>query len=345
MASLTKKLLVGVGIAAGAALAARSIVRQSRWISLEGKTVLLTGGSRGLGLVMARQLVDAGARVALCARTEADLDVAAAELRERGGDVFAIPCDVSDQSQVQRMVEEVLKAFSQIDILINCAGIIQVGPLEAMTTQDFEKIMRVNCWGPLHTTLAVLPRMRERGTGRIVNVSSFGGKLAMPHLLPYVVSKFALIGLSQGMRAELLKDGILVTTAIPGLMRTGSPRNAQFKGQHRKEYAWFSIGDSLPGISMPAEEAATQILQACQAGSREVLVRQPWNVMMLAQQLAPGLVQEFANLSDRLLPAMGGIGQETALGYQSESVWSPSLLTTLTEQAAAENNELRPISP
>src|SRR5204863_2590958 len=127
----------------------------------------------------------------------------------------------------------------------------------------------------VHTTLDVMPDMRARREGRIVNISSIGGKVSVPHLLPYSASKFALVGLSEGLRAELAKDGIVVTTVCPGLMRTGSPRNAQFKGQHRAEYAWFTLSDSMPFFSQSAERAARQILSACRHGEAEVVLSLP----------------------------------------------------------------------
>src|SRR5262249_29078614 len=144
---------------------------------------------------------------------------------------------------------------------VNNAGIIQVGPMETMTLADYQEAMRVHYWGPLYTALAVLPQMKQRRAGRIVNITSIGGKVAVPHLLPYVGSKFALVGLSEGLRAELMKDGILVTTVVPGLMRTGSPRNAFFKGQNEAEYAWFKIGDSIPVLTTSAERAARRIVR------------------------------------------------------------------------------------
>lgn len=98
--------------------------------------------------------------------------------------------------------------------------------------------------------------MRRQRGGRIVNVSSVGGKIGVPHLLPYTASKFALTGLSEGLRVELKRERILVTTVCPGLMRTGSPRNALFRGKHKREYAWFAIADSLPLLSISAESAA-----------------------------------------------------------------------------------------
>ena len=96
-------------------------------------------------------------------------------------------------------------------------------------------------------------------------MTSVGGRIAVPHLLPYTASKFAFTGFSRGLRSEVMKDGIVVTTVVPGLMRTGSPRNANFKGQNELEHAWFSIADSLPGLSMDADRAATQILDASEA--------------------------------------------------------------------------------
>lgn len=341
MDNLTKKLLFAGGAAAAAMIAGRAILRQARWFSFAGKACIVTGGSRGLGLVLARELLDRGARVAICARTEDDLRVAEQELLKRG-DVIAIPCDIRDQGHVHAMVSEVLDRFGTVDVLFNVAGIIEVGPLDAMTLQDFEDAMKTHFWGPLYTTLAVLPEMRRRGWGRIVNVSSIGGKRAVPHLIPYAASKFALVGLSNGLRTELAKDGILVTTVCPGLMRTGSPRNALFKGQHRKEYAWFTIGDSLPWVAMDATKAARQTLHACQGGDPEVILSNYLNPIYHLQQLIPGLGLEIEALVNLLLPKMGGIAHQAARGYESESTWAPSKLTQLTERAAVENNEMRP---
>jgi NAD(P)-dependent dehydrogenase (short-subunit alcohol dehydrogenase family) len=157
---------------------------------------------------------------------------------------------------MERVVGRVTEELGPIDALINNAGTITVGPLDTMRLADFHEAMNINLWGALHAILAVLPDMRSRHSGRIVNIASIGGKLTVPHLLPYSVSKFALVGLSEGLRVELARDGIQVTTICPGLMRTGSPRHAFFKGRHRAEYAWFSISDSLPLVSMDAPSAA-----------------------------------------------------------------------------------------
>lgn len=341
MKSLLRGLLIAGGVGLTAALTAKAIAQRSRWFNFRGKSVLVTGGSRGLGLVLARQLVDAGAKVTICARSQLDLEAAAAELRARGGEVLAIECDVRDPSEVESTVDAVLSTFGAVDVLFNVAGIIEVGPLDSMTLDDFHDSMNTNCWGALHTVLAVLPDMRRRGWGRIVNVASLGGKRAVPHMLPYSASKFALVGLSNGLRTELSKDGIVVTTVCPALLRTGSPRNARFKGRNREEYAWFSIGDSLPVASMSAPAAARQILAACQRGDGEALIMNPTNLAVYLQQWAPELTTELLALVNRILPEMGGIGQHAARGYDSVSALSPSWLTALGEQAAIRNNELR----
>jgi NAD(P)-dependent dehydrogenase (short-subunit alcohol dehydrogenase family) len=333
--------LFAAGTALAALCASQALLRRSRRFEFAGKAVLIAGGSRGLGLVLARQLVKAGARVAILARTAADLEDAERELLSRGGEVLALPCDVSRPEEVRSAVQQVLRRFGGIDVLFNVAGIIQVGPLEAMTREDFERAMDVHFWGALNTTLEVLPDMRRHGWGRIVNVASLGGKRAVPHMLPYTASKFALVGLSNGLRTELAKDGILVTTIIPSLVRTGSPRNALFKGQHRKEYAWFSIADALPGVAMSAERAAAQILRACRDGEREVLLRNPVNLGVALQSFFPGTTQALLGIVARVLPSMGGIGERSAYGYESTSRLSPSLLTRLGEAAAQRNNEMR----
>ena len=334
-------LALAAGTAVAAGIAARALLRRSRRFSFAGKAVLIAGGSRGLGLVLARQLVDADARVAILARTAADLEDAERELLARGGEVLARRCDVSRPEEVRSAVQEVLQRFGGIDVLFNVAGVIQVGPLEAMTREDFERSMGVHFWGALNTTLEVLPDMRRHGWGRIVNVASLGGKRAVPHMLPYTASKFALVGLSNGLRTELAKDGILVTTIVPSLVRTGSTRNALFKGQHRKEHAWFSVAGSLPVVAMSAEQAAAQILTACRNGEREVLLRNPLNLAVALQAFFPGTTQTLLGAVARILPRMGGIGQRSAHGYESPSRWSPSPLTRLGDAAAQRNNEMR----
>lgn len=182
--------------------------------------------------------------------------------------------------------------------------------------------------------------MREQGGGRIANIASIGGKIGVPHLVPYAASKFAQVGLSLGLRAELARDGILVTTVSPGLMRTGSPRNAHFKGRHRAEYAWFSISDSLPLVSMSASRAAKLIVNAVRRGEAEVVLSLPAKVAAVAQALAPELMARALDLANRVLPRPGGIGTSRRPGRDSESALSPSILTALNDVAARRLNQV-----
>lgn len=327
-------------IALGAVGLGRFLWRKMTEYDLRDKTVLVTGGSRGLGLVLAREFAANGARVAICARDEQELEQASDDLQSRGADVLAVKCDVTNMAEVTNMVDRVRQRFGKIDVLVNNAGTIQVGPLEVMNREDFEKAMLAHFWGPLNTILAVLPEMRERRDGRIVNISSIGGKIAVPHLVPYSASKFALVGLSKGLFAELRKDGIVVTTVCPGLMRTGSPRNANFKGKHREEFAWFSISDSLPVTSIKAERAARQIVDACKQGRAELIITVQAKLAVTFDALFPELSAEMLALVNRVLPGPGGIGEQSAKGRDSRSNWSPSWLTRLTEEAAMNNNEV-----
>ena len=329
-------------VAGGAAIVGRAALRRVRRIDLTGAVVLITGGSRGLGLVLAREFGRHGARVVVCARTEDDLTRARHDLRQRGVDALAVRCDVTRRDEVDALVRRVVAERGAIDVLVNDAGIIDVGPLETMTIEDFERAMATNFWGAVSTSLAVLPNMRARGAGRIVNIASIGGKVAVPHLAPYSASKFALVGFSEGLRAELTAHGILVTTVVPGLMRTGSPRNASFKGRHRAEYAWFAVSDSLPAVSMDVERAARRIVRACRDGDAEVVLSLPAKAAALAHALAPGLVADVLGLVNRLLPEPGGIGADRKRGSESESAIAPSWLTALGDAAARRHNQLPP---
>jgi short-subunit dehydrogenase len=254
---------------------------------------------------------------------------------------LAIPCDLTSFEQTRDMVARVQRELCPIDVLLNVASIIQVGPLESMTLDDFHAAMSANFWSTVHTVLAALPSMRERRQGRLVNVSSIGGKIGVPHLVPYSCAKFAVVGFSQGLRAELARDGIVVTTVCPGLMRTGSPRHGIFKGQNQAEYLWFSVSDSLPLLTVSAENAAGQILQACSLGDAELVLSLPAQAAVTLNQLFPELSARVLELVNRfLLPAPGGIGTGARPGMDSQSAWSPSFLTGLTEGAAARNNEM-----
>lgn len=330
---------------AGALVAAAALWSNRRGsYDLNGRVVLITGGSRGLGLLLARQAVAEGAKVAICARDADELERARQELANDGADVLALVRDLSEPAEVRTLVEEVQRQLGAIDVLINNAGIITGGPLDHMDVSEYEDSMDIHFWAPLHAMQAVLPAMRSRGEGRIVNIASVGGKVAVPHLAPYSASKFALVGLSEGFRSELLQYGIKVTTVCPGLMRTGSARNAQVKGQHQKEFAWFIVADSLPVLSMDATMAARQIWNACRRGDAEVILGLPAKLLSAVHGLFPGTTADVLSWVNRTLPGpTGEAGDERHKGYESESTVSQSWVTTLTQKAARQNNEISPL--
>lgn len=326
---------------AGAAMlgVALSKMRRRQMLPLARKTVLITGGARGLGLVLARKIGGANARVVICSRDVEQLARAADELRQRNITVWPIACDVTDSEAVRRMMRQIEGLWGVPDIVINNAGLIQMGPLDSLREADFVAAMKTHFWAPLYVMREVLPGMRARRSGRIVNIASIGGKIGVPHLVPYSSSKFALVGLSEGIAAEVAQDGVQVTTICPGLMRTGSPRNATFKGRHREEYAWFSILGSLPGFSMSAERAADDIVTALRQGAALSILGMPAKLVALLHDLFPELTIRGLGLANQFLPGAGGIGRSAARGAESHSLLSPSILTSLTEQAAVKNNE------
>ncbi|MEP6699615.1 MAG: SDR family oxidoreductase [Verrucomicrobiota bacterium] len=312
-------------------------------ISFVGKVILITGGSRGLGLVLARELCAEGARVVLLARDKDELQRAHDELTRAGGDVSIMPCDLLDRAQIEEAVRNVISHFGALDVLINNAGIIEVGPLEHMKREDFERAMELHLWAPFTLMQEAIPHMRRRGGGRIVNIASIGGKIAVPHLAPYCASKFALVGLSDAMRAELAREKIYITTVAPGMMRTGSHVNAKFKGNHAAEFAWFATSNAMPLISIKAERAARQILAACRRGRPEITLTLAARAAIIGNAVFPSLTGHAMNLANRILPgAVDSSGDTIRSGSESRSAGRmPEWLTRLADSATKRNNETR----
>ena len=314
------------------------ITRTARY-SLHNKVALITGGSRGLGLVLARQICAQDGKVALIARDPDELARAKADLAPRGGVVLTIECDLLDAGQIQSAVRQIINRFGKIDILINNAGIIEVGPLEHMGRDDFERAMQVHFWAPFELVSQVVPEMRTWGGGRIVNISSIGGKMAVPHLAPYSASKFALTGFSDALRAELARDNIHVTTVAPGMMRTGSHVNAKFKGKHDIEFAWFAASAGAPLISMNADRAARKILAACRRGQPSLTLTFAARGAILGNALLPNLTGYFMKFVNRFLPGPSHRqGNQSRPGSQLRRL-TPKWLTRLGDRATRTNNE------
>jgi short-subunit dehydrogenase len=290
-----KALALGAG---GLAVVGIRFARARR--ALKGLVVLVTGGSRGLGLLVAEEFGRAGCRIAICARDVEELEGARQKLEASAPEVVTFVCDVNVQEDVDRMIVAALSRFGHIDVLVNNAGIIQVGSVAHLSLADFERAVTVNFWGAVRTSLAALPHMKERRSGHIVNITSIGGMVAVPHLLPYDCAKFALVGFSEGLGAELANTGVAVTTVVPGLMRTGSEKVADRKT--RGDALWFGFAARLPGLAMSPRRAAKRIVSATAARRAEVVLGVPAKLLRLAHHLFPNITLRLLGATARALP-------------------------------------------
>lgn len=270
--------------------------------NLTTPVALVAGASRGLGLLVARELGQLGHSVVICARDESELLSGAELLRQAGVEAAVRVCDVTDRHAVIEMVRSVEEVVGPIQTVITVAGVIMVGPLETMSIDSFTLAMDTMLWGPVNVALAVLPFMRARGAGQIGTVTSIGGMVSVPHLLPYSTAKFAAVGFSQGLSAELAGTGVTATTIVPGLMRTGGHTHALFLGQQEKEYSWFTTSASIPVLSMDAERAARLMVQAVLAGKPTVILTPMAKLGARVHGLAPATTARLMGLAARLLP-------------------------------------------
>ena len=267
------------------------------------KVALITGGSRGLGLEIARQICARGGKAALIARDADELARAKADLDRFATEVLTIQCDLLETAQTQSAVQQTLQHFRKIDILINNAGIIEVGPLAHMQFKDFDRAMRLHFWAPFILYFLVVQQMRAKGGGHIVNISSIGGRIAVPHMAPYSASKFALAGFSDAIRADLARDKIFVTTVTPGMMRTGSHIHATFKGDHAAEYSWFNWSRKIPFASISMDRAARKIANACARGKPVLVMPFSAYLIIAANAVFPNLMARVMRTFSRSLPA------------------------------------------
>jgi short-subunit dehydrogenase len=323
----TKLAIAATGLAAG--LVAKTFYDRSKERPISGDVVLVTGGSRGLGLALAQRFAREGCRIAICARDNEELARAREDLAKRGVHVLAIHCDVTRRSEVEEMIAEVTRHFGRIDILVNNAGQIQVGPVQSATVEDFEDAMNVMFWGMVYPTLTVLPDFLKRNSGNIVNITSIVAKVSIPHLLPYTSAKHAAAGFSEGLRAELAETGVVVSTIAPGLMRTGSYNAANFKGDAAAESEWFSLGASLPGLSMSAHRAARKIVSAVKRGDGDTVLSVPANALATAHGVAPGLTGDLLGFLGGLLLPKSSDGKGSRPGWSLANLRSPKMRVAL----------------
>lgn len=305
---------------------------------MTGPVALVTGGSRGLGLLIATELVERGFRVAISARNADELTRAADRL---GPAARPYTCDVRDRDQVNDLVRRVEADLGPVEVSVHVAGVIQVGPAADVTLDHFDDAIDTMLKGPIHLAWAVLPGMRQRRHGRIGTVASIGGMVSPPHLLPYSTAKFGAVGFSDGLSAELVGTGVTATTLVPGLMRTGSHLQAQFFGDAAREYAWFATAASLPLVSMDARWAARTMVDGVLAGKPFVSTTPLSWLAIRFRGLAPATTTRLMKLVAQLLPGATG-DSKTVPGAAARADLNSELvnaLTTLGDRAAEANNE------
>jgi NAD(P)-dependent dehydrogenase (short-subunit alcohol dehydrogenase family) len=244
----------------------------------------------------------------------------------------------------------VVAADGRVDAAFHVAGVIQVGHVDAVTLGHYRDAVDTMLWGPVHLSLAVLPVMRDAGHGRIGIVSSVGGLVAVPRLVPYSVAKFGAVGLAEGLHAELSGTGVTVTAVTPGLMRTGGHLHARFVDEAGRDYAWFAPLASLPGLSISAERAAGRIVSGVLAGRPTVELTPLTVIGRRVHGLAPATTVRAMGLASRLLPgptraaadatstAAPGLDGATARERLSSRV--VDALSVLGDRAARRTNEV-----
>lgn len=331
---MKKKLTFLLAVLGSATLAVGFKRRYSR-MNLNGRVVFITGGSRGLGFILARHFGRRGAKVAICARNERELQESKSKLKKAGIDIFSVPCHVEVRSEVQAAIEKTITHFGRLDVLVNNAGIIQVGPFNSLNEDDFKEMMNVTFFGALHFIHAALPSLEKQPGSRIVNITSIGGAISVPHLTTYSAAKFATLGLSLGLRSELAQKGIRVVTIVPGLMRTGSFLQAMLKGNREKELNWFALVANAPLISMNAERAAAQIVEACEKGRAIAVLGFTAKLGRIVNALFPGVTADILGVINRLLPKSppDSASEKSEKGLSHQTEWTKSNLVYLGQRA------------
>ncbi len=190
-------------------------------MNINGKVAVVTGGTKGIGRGIAEALVRAGVSVAICARKAQEVEAAVAELNQLGGGIaIGVGCDVRDYGQVSGFMDQVVKRFGGVDILVNNAGVGFFGPVETMRPEEFRAVIETNLYAVFHCCKVVIPLMKERGWGYIINISSLAGANPHPGMAAYNASKFGLNGFSEALMQEIRHDGIKVSYIMPGSVNT-----------------------------------------------------------------------------------------------------------------------------
>jgi hypothetical protein len=255
----------------------------------EGKVVVITGASAGIGAAAARQFAAEGAAVALAARSAAPLEALAAELGRDGAKALAVPTDVGHPQAAARLLAHVAERFGGIDVLVNNAGANKRGPIERYTPEELAGVVQVNLTAPIVLTRLVLPYFRVRGRGAIVNVASIAGRIPVGHEAVYSASKFGLRAFTFALQEELEGSGITVSAVSPGPVDTG------FIMENLEEVPDLVFAQPMS----TAEEVARLILDCAADGTLERVIPQMTGYLATVGYLFPALRSVMAPMMER----------------------------------------------
>jgi NAD(P)-dependent dehydrogenase (short-subunit alcohol dehydrogenase family) len=321
-----------------------AIERRRRRLGLRGRVAIVTGGARGLGLTITRALVQQGCRVAICGRDPDTVRRCVEQLRGEGFTISGQGCDVSDPVQAGAFVQAVVETYGTVDILVNNAAQCYVGPAPELDSLDMQHALQNIFWGPFYATRAVLPQMRANRFGRIVNVTSIGGKLPIPHQAAYVAAKHATTGWSETLALELEQEGITVSTITPPPLRNGAPLHAHYNGQREAEFMWFASALTSPLSAIDAERVAQVVVEAIVYGQHERAVSALSWLAARAHGLAPNVLGSGLRWIARRMPAAASPGTSSSmrLGLDVTGSSSDATVQRLARRAASDEARYLP---
>jgi len=258
--------------------------------SLKNKVVTVTGASSGIGLAAARAFAAEGARLAIAARSGDKLEALAKELRSTGTEVFCRTMDVTDELSVTRYFEALFGLWGFTDVLVNNAGIGLFAPVAELSVDLLDKAVQVNVYGALRCIRAVLPVMRARARGQIINISSTAGKRSFPYYGGYCATKSALNALTDALRVEVKDEGIDVLLVCPGFVETPFQESSLSSRKQQPD---------LPMRGWSADEVADEIVKSSKKKTREVVLSASARALVAAEMVAPGLIDSALNQLQR----------------------------------------------
>lgn len=267
---------------------------------LRGRVAVVTGAAKGIGRATALELSRAGASVAGCDTDEAALAATLEECRAMGVATWGARVDVGEAAEVQAFAERVERELGETYLLVNNAGVGVSGGFFATETADWEWLLRVNLWGVIHGTRSFAPLMQRRGAGRIVNVASASGYCNLPSLSAYGTTKYAVVGLSEALRAELLPAGVMVSVVCPGLVASSILETARIRGAADAETERRALTELYRRRGHTPESVGKAIVSAAESGKALVPVSSEAWLLYLLKRLAPSTLPWLLRASERL---------------------------------------------